>query len=239
MSGHWSWFPPQVHLNTGRLCSAGSSLPSCSPTSSLVCSPPTPCPRRPQLRFPSPVTYLDAGSSSVPLGPTTRVPAYVPCVGDGSPALRLTGIRRGEARASQVTGPSSSCVPWSNTPPDIPPPRPKLPRRELLLPSGKTGPSASGKHRFRGRSPTAHTFACLRIAALVSKNGARLATGSGGLTLGRMGFAPNGRYTKFHGGIASSNPLRPTGPGRTEFPIRACCRAHTAGGAVYFKAAAP
>ncbi len=33
-----------------------------------------------------------------PKGPTTRVPAYVSCVGDGSPALRHTGIssRRGE-----------------------------------------------------------------------------------------------------------------------------------------------
>src|SRR5262244_862410 len=48
----------------------------------------------------------------------------VACVGDGSPALRETGKCRGEARASQVTGPSSSCVPWSNTPPDTPSPRP-------------------------------------------------------------------------------------------------------------------
>jgi hypothetical protein len=93
------------------------------------------------------------------------------------------------------------------------------------------GPSASGKHRFRGRSPMAHTFACLRIAALVSKNGARFATGSGGLTPGRMGFAPNGRCAKFHGGIAVSNSLRPTGPGRTVFPIRLttpCRRANLA-----------
>src|SRR5215510_9701664 len=83
--------------------------------------------------------------------------------------------------------------------------------------------------RFRGRSPMAHTFACLRIAALVSKNGARLATGSRGLTLGRMGFAPTGRCTKFHGGNASSNSLRPAGPGRTILPIRARRRrAHSA-----------
>jgi hypothetical protein len=32
-------------------------------------------------------------------------------------------------------------------------------------------------------------------------------TGSGGLTLGRAGFAPAGRQTKFHEGIASSNSL--------------------------------
>src|SRR5262249_22590467 len=56
---------------------------------------------------------------SMPHGPTIRAPAYVSCVGDGAPALRQTGIDRGEARASQVTGPSSASVPWSNTPPDM------------------------------------------------------------------------------------------------------------------------
>jgi hypothetical protein len=53
----------------------------------------------------------------------------------------------------------------------------------------------------------AHTFACLRIAEAISDAGARLATGSGGLTLGRAGFAPAGRYTKFHEVIASSLPF--------------------------------
>jgi len=57
------------------------------------------------------MTYLDAGASSMPHGPTTRAPANASCVGDHSPALRKTGICRGEARASQVTRPSSSCVP--------------------------------------------------------------------------------------------------------------------------------
>jgi hypothetical protein len=60
---------------------------------------------------------------------------------------------------------------------------------------------------FRGRSPLAYTFACLRFAGLISGTVARLATGSGGLTLGRAGFAPAGRRTKFHEGIASSNPI--------------------------------
>jgi hypothetical protein len=53
----------------------------------------------------------------------------------------------------------------------------------------------------------AHTFACLRIAEAISGTGARLATGSGGLTLGRAGFAPAGRQTKFHEGIFSSFPF--------------------------------
>jgi hypothetical protein len=54
------------------------------------------------------------------------------------------------------------------------------------------GRSASGKARFRGRIPLARMFACLRFAALLSETVARLATGSGGLTLGRTGFAPAG-----------------------------------------------
>jgi hypothetical protein len=133
----------------------------------------------------------------------------VPCVGDGSPALRRTGMGRGEARASQVTGPSSSYVPWSNTPPDTIPSSPSS-RRGLLLPSGKTGPWASGKSiGFGAACPMAHTFACLRIADHISGIVARLATGSGGLTLGRTGFAPAGRRTKFHEVIASSLPFDP------------------------------
>ncbi len=76
-----------------------------------------------------------------------------------------------------------------------------------LLPSGKSGPWASGKViGFGAACPMAHTFACLRIAEAISDAGARLATGSGGLTLSRAGFAPAGRQTTFHGGIVSSSP---------------------------------
>src|SRR5215813_1976387 len=118
---------------------------------------------------------------------------------------------RGEARASQVTGPSSSYVPWSNTPPETPP---SSPRRHIckgvLWPSGKTGPSASGKTiSFGAACPMAHMFARLRIADHISGIVARLTTGSGGLTLGRAGFAPTGRQTKFHEVIASSFPFDP------------------------------
>ena len=77
-----------------------------------------------------------------------------------------------------------------------------------LLPSGNSAPSASGKTiGFGAACPTAHTLACLRIAGPVAETVARLATGSGGLTLGRAGFAPAGRRTKFHEVIATSNPL--------------------------------
>jgi hypothetical protein len=141
--------------------------------------------------------------------PTTRAPANASCVGDDSPALRKAGMGRGEARASQVPGPSSSCVPWSNTPPETPP---SSPRRHVckgvLLPSGKTGPSASRKRiGFGAAWPMAHTLACLRFAGPISETVARLATGLGGLTLSRTGFAPAGRRTKFHEGIATSNSL--------------------------------
>ncbi len=49
------------------------------------------------------------------------------------------------------------------------------------------------KDSFRGHNPTAHTLARLRFADLVTETVARLATGSGGLTPGRAGFAPAGR----------------------------------------------
>jgi hypothetical protein len=49
---------------------------------------------------------------------------------------------------------------------------------------------------------------------------ARLATGAGGLTLRRTGFAPAGQRTRFHEVIASSIPPRPASPGRTMRPIR-------------------
>ncbi len=102
------------------------------------------------------------------------------------------------------------------------PPRPMT--QGLLLPSLQNSALGIRKaYRFRGRSPTARTFACLRIANPISGISARLATGLGGITLSRTGFAPAGRCTKFHGGIASSNSLRPALPGRTVSPIRKLC----------------
>jgi len=49
----------------------------------------------------------------------------------------------------------------------------------------------------------------------VTTPAARLATGPGGLTPGRAGFAPAGRRTKFHEVIAYFIPPRPAFPGRT------------------------
>ena len=50
---------------------------------------------------------------------------------------------------------------------------------------------------FGAAMPTAHSLACLRIGDRVAARAARLATGVGGLTLHRTGFAPVGRQTKF------------------------------------------
>jgi hypothetical protein len=58
---------------------------------------------------------------------------------------------------------------------------------------------------YAPRDPS-HTV-LYRIACRVSTTGARLATGVGGLTLGRVGFAPTGRRTTFHGDAASSHSL--------------------------------
>ena len=76
-----------------------------------------------------------------------------------------------------------------------------------------SGPPSHGPH---ARLPTHRR--------LVSTTGARLATGVGGRTLGRAGCAPTGRQTQFRGNIASTNSLRPIGPGRTDFPIRSSSR---------------
>src|SRR5712692_4203387 len=71
---------------------------TCSPTSSLICSPPTPHPRRPRLWFPSPLAYLDAGASSWPHRACACQRAV--CSGNWSPAPRSSagmGSRRNEA----------------------------------------------------------------------------------------------------------------------------------------------
>src|SRR5438093_5133605 len=62
-----------------------------------------------------------------------------------------------------------------------------------LWPSSYSAPWASGQRRgFGAAYPMAHTLACLRTAEAISGPVARRATGSGGLTLGRAGFAPAG-----------------------------------------------
>lgn len=140
-SKRWSWFPSEARINTGRLRSAGSGR--------------HPVPRRPRyfaaLRLPRP---FGRGSGSPRRRPTSMRTLFFTAqrtlrqrasVGEGSPDSPSLRILLRRAGTSQVPGPSSSCVPWSETPP------------------GAVRP----------------------------------------LTPSRAGFAPAGRQTKFHGGIAS------------------------------------
>jgi hypothetical protein len=96
----------------------------------------------------------------------------------------------------------------------MPPEPPSSPRRPVcqggVVPSGTTGPSASGKPRGCGAAcPMAHLCARRRLADPMAGIVARLPPGSGGRTLGRAGLAPAGRQTKLHEGIASSFPFDP------------------------------
>ena len=84
--------------------------------------------------LPSPTAYLGAEHLFFTAAPASSAN---PCsAGDiSTPAPRLPALSRGETRVSQVPGPSSSCVPWSSTPPGATAPRPLSVR----------SPSSSGK----------------------------------------------------------------------------------------------
>jgi hypothetical protein len=184
----------------------------CSPTSSLVCSPPTPCLPRPQLWFPLPVAYLVANACSVPQqadDTCARQRAVRRRRVTGSPRHR--SFLRGEARASQVARPSSSYVLWSNTPPDTAPSSPNS-RRGPLLPSQYFSTLGIRKaYRFRGRSPTARTFACLRIADSISEAVARLATGWAGSPLAGRVSHPLDDEQNFMEDLRPPIPIDPQG----------------------------
>ena len=126
MARPWPWFPPEVPLNTGGLCAAGAgghAVPRLRRSSAALRLP---APFRHRSGSPGSWPPAMRALCSLPQGADDTGARHVPCVGDGSPALRHAGMGRGEARASPGTGPSSSYVPWSHTPPETPP---SLPRR--------------------------------------------------------------------------------------------------------------
>jgi hypothetical protein len=180
--------------------------PRCSPTSTLLCRPPTPCPHQPWLRFPWPVADLDAGACSMP-GGRRHVPLQTRRASEtitGSPRGRHVS-RRGEglpgawavlfvrAMVEHPAGYVPLLAPLTERP---------------SWPSRNSAPGASGKDIGCGAAcPLAHTLAYRRFAGPMSETVARLATGLGGLTPSRTGFAPAGRHTKFHEGLATSNSL--------------------------------
>ncbi len=117
-----SWFLRKVHINTGRLCSGGSYchvLPHRHRSYSALRLPSA---RRPWLRFPLPSAYLVEGVSFF-----TNLhvhPQNIKTLGVSVAGLRGPLLSRGNARVSQVTGPSSSYVPWPSTSPTVPSPSP-------------------------------------------------------------------------------------------------------------------
>jgi len=202
-----SWVPSKDHTNTGRLCFGRVRAPSRSPTSQLLCGPPTP-------------SLPSASALVVPCLRPTPLRALVLCR-LGRPAARAT--RGHAARRRSVIG-----SPWAGLftrrSEGLPGFWAVLFVRAVVEDPAGCGPllahDAEAAVAFRRSNtlgtrnviafvaawPTAHTLACLRIAAPVAGYAARLATGLDGLTPGRAGFAPAGRRTGFHEVIAFFNP---------------------------------
>ena len=140
-------------------------VPARSPTSSLVCSPPTP---------------------SVPSAAAPVVPCRRPTLAQGAGSTE--GLPGGWAVLFQraVVVDPVGCA-------------------SLLAHHAETAVAfrlhealgTQHERYFGAAMPTAHSLACLRIGDRVAARAARLATGVGGLTLHRTGFAPVGRQTKF------------------------------------------
>ena len=121
--GHVS--PTQAHTNTGRLCSAGSARHRVPRRLRSYAALRLPCPRRPPLR--SSLANGLPRCGGLVLCRRTGASADRCNAGDiSTPAPPLPALSRGESRVSQVPGPSSSCVPWSSTPPGAKRPSPAL-----------------------------------------------------------------------------------------------------------------
>ena len=155
--------------------------PPRSPTSTLLCSPPTPS--SPSAAAPVVPRQRPTSVRRLVLHRRTGASANRCNAGDiSTPAPHKPALSRGETRGSQVPGPSSSCVPWSSTPPGAyrPSPISRCGRCCLQAISYLGHPET---YSFRGYLPTAHSLACLRFAESVTVSGARLATGRAGSPL--------------------------------------------------------
>jgi hypothetical protein len=133
--------------------------------------------------------YCTALRLPCPLGPRSGSPR------SGLPPDMIPPRRTG---ASQVAGPSSSCVPRPYTPPDVPPPRPSSRRRHCCL-QALEYPGHQECVIFGAVSPAAHTLAALRTNDPVTKAAVRTRFRPAGLSFDRAGFAPAGRLTEFQG----------------------------------------
>ena len=197
---------PQLRLTPARarLCSAGSARHCVPRRHRSYAALRLPRSLRPPLRSSLASGLPRCGGlvlhrrTGAPRQPVQTPETFLPRL----PASRLS--TRGKTRVSQVPGPSSSCVPWSTTPPGATTPRPFSVRS--LLPSGESIPWAPG-NMFLSWLPTHGPLArvpTLRRIRYRLRRKARYRPG--GLTLRRAGFAPAGRQTRFHGVIAYSIP---------------------------------
>jgi hypothetical protein len=133
----------------------------------------------------------------------------VPCVGDDSPALRKTGMCRGGVRTSQVTGPSSSCVLGSSTPPDTLPALPVIAREGCCL-RCFSALSASGKIFSFGaaipRPARSHAYASPAVFPRLAQG--LLPTWAGSPLVGRDSHPLNDTQSF----MKASHPPIPVGP---------------------------
>ena len=196
-----SWVPSRDHTNTGRLCSAGSGC--------------LPVPRRHSsyaaLRLPH--SLRPRLWSSLAFGLPRRGRFF--CAALRRPAACAT--RGHAARRRRVVGSPRAGL-FTRRSEGLPGFWAVLFVRAAVEDSAGCGPRlAQGAEAavafkqsntlgtrngiaFVAAWPAAHTLACLRIAAYVTARAARLATGLGGLTPGRAGFAPAGRGRPGSGG---------------------------------------
>lgn len=174
-------------LDTDRLCSPGSGA-NRYPRSTLLCSPPTPSYPSAAAQFvPSPwptraacFFFFSARASGARSAAAAQTKLR-PCPGSHHRRPVVAGLASGSTRASQVTGPSSSCVPQPVTPPGATRSRQIETRRRGL--QVWTNPERPGKNPFSGLTRAAHMFAHLRIDDSITGDAARLATGWCGYTL--------------------------------------------------------
>ncbi len=87
-----SWSRPEAHINTGRLCSAGSGRYPAPRRHRSYAALRLPPPHRPPLQSSLANGLPRCGCLFFAARPPGRAPASVSSVGDGSPALRITGF---------------------------------------------------------------------------------------------------------------------------------------------------
>ena len=165
-------------------------MPLRSPTSTLLCSPPTPsspsaaAPVSPRQRPTSVRRTCSSPPHRCPRQPVPRRRYFYP----GSPSAgSLPRRNEGIPGAWAILFVRAVVV----DPAGCNRPSPALGAVTVVFRRSKTLDTRK-LINFVAAQPTAHMLAYLRIAESVTVPGARLATGPGGLTLGRAGFAPAG-----------------------------------------------